>query len=153
MLVDIAERCLSDSFDDPTTAVAAVDRLHDCLRQLATRPFPSGEHHDGDGNLRLTVRVLDWSGFVELAFDEIRQAGSSSIQLTRRLKAALEDLKGVAPPDRQAPLDRQLRLLEGSFDGVAEDGQRRSTASTADGQGLGSGRDLRTQQSSPAPTD
>ena len=36
LLVDIAERSLSDSpFHDPTTAVQAIDRLHDCLRQLA----------------------------------------------------------------------------------------------------------------------
>ena len=38
MLVDIAERSLSDGpFLDPTTAVQAIDRLHDCLRQLAPR--------------------------------------------------------------------------------------------------------------------
>ena len=45
MLVDIAERSLSDSpFLDPTTAVQAIDRLHDCLRQLAPRPFPDGRY-------------------------------------------------------------------------------------------------------------
>jgi uncharacterized membrane protein len=32
-LVDIAERSIADPFDDPTTAVQAIDRLHDCLRQ------------------------------------------------------------------------------------------------------------------------
>jgi uncharacterized membrane protein len=43
MLVDIAERSLSDGpFLDPTTAVQAIDRLHDCLRQLAPRSFPDG---------------------------------------------------------------------------------------------------------------
>ena len=41
MLVDMAERSLADSpFLDPTTAVQAIDRLHDCLRQLATRAAP-----------------------------------------------------------------------------------------------------------------
>ena len=41
MLVDIAERSLADSpFLDPTTAVQAIDRLHDCLRQLARRTVP-----------------------------------------------------------------------------------------------------------------
>ena len=35
LLVDIAERSLADSpFLDPTTAVQALDRLHDCLRNL-----------------------------------------------------------------------------------------------------------------------
>ena len=50
MLVDIAERSLSDSpFQDPTTAVQAIDRLHDCLRQLARRPFPGRRHRDSAG--------------------------------------------------------------------------------------------------------
>ena len=47
LLVDIAERSLSESpFQDPTTAVQAIDRLHDILRQLARRPFPDGRVHD-----------------------------------------------------------------------------------------------------------
>jgi hypothetical protein len=38
MLVDIAERSLADSpFLDPTTAVQAVDRLHDCLSPQVSR--------------------------------------------------------------------------------------------------------------------
>lgn len=36
LVMDIAERSLADSpFRDPTTAVQAIDRLHDILRQLA----------------------------------------------------------------------------------------------------------------------
>src|SRR6185312_16151635 len=47
LLVDIGERSLSDGpFQDPTTAVQAIDRLHDCLRQLAPRPFPDGQYRD-----------------------------------------------------------------------------------------------------------
>ena len=41
LLVDIAERSLADSpFQDPTTAVQAIDRLHDILRQLARQAVP-----------------------------------------------------------------------------------------------------------------
>ncbi len=111
MLVDIAKRSLSDAFD-PTTAVQAIDRLHDCLRQLAHRPFPSGEYHDGNGTLRLLVSHISWEGYVRLVFDEIRQICANSAQFTRRLKAALEDLLTVAPADRRAPLERQLELLD-----------------------------------------
>ena len=50
-LVDIAERSIAQPFDDPTTAVQAIHRLHDCLRQLAPRPFPSGRHYDEEGQL------------------------------------------------------------------------------------------------------
>lgn len=116
MLVDIAERSLADSpFLDPTTAVQAIDRLHDCLRQMATRSFPDGTHRDQDGEVRLIVPAMDWDAYVHLAFEEIRLAGAASPQVTRRLQAALEDLKRVAPPARHEVLDRQLELLEWSI--------------------------------------
>src|SRR5690606_29685584 len=64
MLVDIAERCVSESpFVDPTTAVQAIDRLHDCLRQLAPRPFPDGRHRDEQGAVRLITRVMAWDDY------------------------------------------------------------------------------------------
>ena len=72
LLVDLAERSLSDAISDPTTATQATDRLHDCLRQLATRPFPSGRHGDDDGRLRVVAPSLSWEGYVHLALDEIR---------------------------------------------------------------------------------
>lgn len=51
-LVDIAERSVATPFADPTTAVMVIDRMHDCLRQLATRTFPSGAHRDANGDSR-----------------------------------------------------------------------------------------------------
>jgi uncharacterized membrane protein len=112
MLVDIAERSLSDSpFQDPTTAVQAIDRLHDCLRQLSCRELSNGRHYDAQGELRLVVPAMDWDAYVQLAFDEIRIAGAGSPQVTRRLSAALRDLRSVVPPERIPPLDRQLELL------------------------------------------
>jgi uncharacterized membrane protein len=141
-LVDIAERGTSDPFSDPTTTVQAIDRLHDALRQLATRSIPTGEHHDRDGVLRLVVPTLDWSGYVRLAFDEIRLAGAASPQVARRLRAALLDLSTVAPAARQPELDRQLDLLTAgvrrSFDADADI----DNALLPDPQGLGSGSDL-----------
>jgi Predicted membrane protein (DUF2254) len=69
--VDICVRALGAPFD-PTTAVQAMDRLHDFLRHLMTRKFPSGEHRDSAGALRLVTnpnrkmimcgcRALPWS--------------------------------------------------------------------------------------------
>jgi uncharacterized membrane protein len=141
MLVDVAVRSLSDAFD-PTTAVQAIDRLHDCLRQLARRPFPSGEYRDEHGTVRLRVAHITWDGYVRLAFDEIRQVGSSSAQATRRVRAALEDLLTVVPPERRAPLERQLALLDGAIaenDWPAEE----RAGVTSDIQGIGSAPELR----------
>ena len=110
LLVDIAERSLSESpFQDPTTAVQAIDRLHDILRQLARRPFPDGRVHDEDGEIRLLVKTMTWENYVHLAFDEIRMAGAGSPQVSRRLVAALMDLRRVALPERIEVLDEQRR--------------------------------------------
>ena len=141
-LVDIAERGVSDPFSDPTTTVQAIDRLHDALRQLATRTIPTGEHHDEVGTLRLVTPVMDWTGYVRLTFDELRIAGAGSPQVARRLRAALEDLLTVAPPSRRAELDRQLELLTQGVRRSFQDQQDIDHALLTDQQGLGSGPDL-----------
>jgi uncharacterized membrane protein len=112
MLVDIAERSLSESpFQDPTTAVQAIDRLHDILRQLARRPFPDGNHRDEDGETRLVVPVMSWDDHVILATEEITLAGAGSPPVARHLRSALTDLRAIALPERTAVIDRQLDLL------------------------------------------
>jgi uncharacterized membrane protein len=140
-LVDVAQRALGTSSNDATTAVQVVNRLHDCLRGIADRPIPNGHLRDQDDELRLIERVLDWDGYVRLAFDEIRLAAGGYPQVTRRLEAALLDLKTVAPADRQDPLGRQLRLLA---DAVARDldDDDRDAALVPDQQGIGSGADV-----------
>ena len=138
LLVDIAERSLADSpFQDPTTAVQAIDRLHDILRQLARRPFPDGRHRDEAGRVRLTVRTMSWEAYVHLAFDEIRLAGAGSPQVARRLKAALTDLKSVAPPDRMEILDLQLDLLTTATEAALSDDRDVALALNRDREGIG----------------
>ena len=141
-LVDIAERSISQPFDDPTTTVQAIHRLHDCLRLLAPRPFPSGRRYDEKGELRLVTRTLGWDGYVRLAFDELRLVGAAQPQVARRLKAALEDLKTVTPLERQPALDRQLDLLKELVGQQFDDEQDISASLIADQQGIGSGQDL-----------
>lgn len=138
MLVDIAERSLSDGpFLDPTTAVQAIDRLYDCLRQLASRPFPGGQHRDEQGEVRLVTQSMTWEQYVHLAFDEIRIAGAGSPQVARRLHAALEDLQTIAPPGRKRPLQDQLDLLlAGARDEITEESDR-LYSSRGDRSGIG----------------
>ena len=135
-LVDMAEKALSPAVNDPTTAVQCLDRLHDLLRRLAVRPLPSGRYGDADGNLRLVVPQPTWDDFVHLAFDEIRHFGIGSLQIPRRLRAALLDLKVAAPPDRQAPLDQQLAALDEAVAREYSVVGERELASGADAQGL-----------------
>jgi uncharacterized membrane protein len=138
MLVDMAERSLSDSpFLDPTSAVQAIDRLHDCLRQLATRVLPDGRCRDASGTVRLVLPVMDWDAYVHLAFDEIRIAGARSPQVTRRLVDALADLETVVPADRLPSIRRQRELLSSAITEVMSDTDDISFALAADRQGIG----------------
>lgn len=106
-LVDIAERALSPSLNDPTTACQVVDAMHSLLRVLATRPFPSEEVPDDDGILRVRRPVRSWTGYLRLAVEEPTVHGGTSIQLRRRLETMLDDLATVAPADA---LDEVARL-------------------------------------------
>ena len=138
LLVDIAVRSLSESpFQDPTTAVQAIDRLHDILRQLARRSFPEGVYRDEDGALRLTVPSMSWDSYVSLAVEEIRLAGAGSPQVSRKLKASLLDVREVAPPERRAVIDHQLKLLSSSTRVALNDEWDVEFALTPDAKGIG----------------
>ncbi|MGI8775746.1 MAG: DUF2254 domain-containing protein [Actinomycetota bacterium] len=137
-LVDVAEKGLSPSLNDPTTAVMAIDQIHDILRRLAKKPFPETEHTDDEAIVRLIASPLQWEALIDLAFAEIRQFSGSSLQVTRRILAALQDLTEIALPERKEVLRREERLLKDliakSFD--AEEDRR--TAGQPDQQGIGS---------------
>lgn len=111
-LVDVAERALSPGINDPSTAVQAIDQLHDLLTALSNRRFPSEFRVDGSNRLRLILPRPSWDAFVRLAFDEIRQYGKGSIQVIRRLRAALLALREICPPHRRAILDLELREVD-----------------------------------------
>jgi uncharacterized membrane protein len=138
MLVDMAERSLADSpFVDPTTAVQAIDRLHDCLRQIAQRELPDGRYRDEHGRVRLVVPVMDWDAYLHLAFDEIRIAGAGSPQISRRLTAALQDLETVVSGDRLAAVRRHRELLSDATNAVVTDADDLDFALRPDRQGIG----------------
>lgn len=138
LLVDIAERSLSESaFQDPMTAVQAIDRLHDILRQLARRPFSDGRVLDEDGEIRLLVKTMSWEDYVHLAFNEIRMAGAGSPQVSQRLVAALMDLRRVALPERIEALNEQAALLRAATVEAINDERDVRFALDPDGEGLG----------------
>jgi uncharacterized membrane protein len=137
-LVDIAEKALSPAINDPTTAVQALDRLHDFLRRMADRPWPTGLVPDDDGRLRLIHPVAGWDDLVLLAFTEIRLYGAGSIQTARRLRAVLDDLLALVPDDRRGVIAEQIELLDADADRLYAQPHDRRLATRADEQGLGS---------------
>lgn len=136
-LVDIAEKALSPAVNDPTTAVQALHRLHDLLRRIVTRPQPTGVSTDADGTPRLIVPVPLWDDYLRLACSEIRQYGAASLQVARRMRAMLDDLMTVAPPDRLPALHRELGLLDRAIDAAHDEPDLRALARGDDYQGIG----------------
>jgi len=133
ILVDICLRALSPSVNDPTTAVQAIDRIHEQLRVLGQREMPASEWHDARGELRLVVRSRGWEEYVELSLDEVRRAGSQHVQVLRRLRALLLDVSDAVPPARRQPLDRRLQLV----DIMMREFDDRDVRVEADAQGIG----------------
>lgn len=140
ILVDVASKALSPAINDPTTAVLAIDQIHDLLRQVGLRRLGAGEVRDAAGHLRLLYRTPDWDDFVLLAVTEVRQYGSGSVQVARRLGAMLEDLVLALPRNRTAPLAEQLRLLRASIERSFQDPEDRVRAAVGDSQGIGGAR-------------
>jgi uncharacterized membrane protein len=101
-LVDIAERALSPGINDPTTAVQAIDQLHDIVRRLATRALPPRQRTTEDGRLVVSVPQAGFADHLALAFDEIAYWGRESTRIRRRLQIALLDLETAARPEHRA---------------------------------------------------
>jgi uncharacterized membrane protein len=89
LLVDIAIKALSPAINDPTTAVQAINQIEDLLLRLGGRNLDVGCVNDARGTLRLICQMPTWEDYLTLAFDEIRQYGAGSVQVMRRLRAAL----------------------------------------------------------------
>ena len=107
-LVDIAERALSPGVNDPTTAVQALDELHDLLRRLSVRPLRSGIHRDEEGTVRFVAPPDRLEDFLALALDEIEQYGAESIQVRQRVRELLEDVHAAARPEHRAAVGVRL---------------------------------------------
>lgn len=141
VMVDIAIRALSPAVNDPTTAVQVLDHLGETLRLLGATgrpaPDPDGAEAASPG---LVVRARSWDDIVELAFTEIRQYGGSSVQVVRRLRAVLEDLREQVKPEYRAGVDEELRRLDATVDEHWSRSVDLDLARLPDGQGIGGPR-------------
>lgn len=127
-LVDIAIRALSPGINDPTTAVQALDRIHDLLRRLAVCRFPSRFRADELGVIRVIVQRPGWDAYVHLGLDEIRLAGAAQLQVHRRIRAILADLISVAADRRQAVLRDERARIEAAAERSFADVRDRADA-------------------------
>jgi uncharacterized membrane protein len=141
LLVDVAIKALSPAINDPTTAVQAIDQIEDLLHRLGRCDLDSGYARDADGVLRLMFPIPTWEDYLMLAFDEIRQYGVNSLQVVRRLRAALNAIADSLTDEGRREIVRQhLRHLDEVVGHSAHDVEDRVVALQEDRQGLGLSR-------------
>ncbi|MBQ0820949.1 DUF2254 domain-containing protein [Microvirga sp. HBU67558] len=140
LLVDIAAKALSPAINDPTTAVQAIDQIEDLLRRLGRCDLQARRLRGAGGAVRAIIPMPSWNDYLALAFDEIRLFGANSIQIMRRLRAALTGLQEVTSEDRAVALGQYLSHLDWVIERAQLDPQDKLTASQEDQQGLGFAR-------------
>jgi uncharacterized membrane protein len=141
LLVDIAIKALSPAINDPTTAVQTIDQLEDLLRRLGASDLDVGYAADENGALRLVFPTPTWEDYLTLAFDEIRQFGSSSVQVLRRMRSALVGLLDSLPSqERGEAVRRYLKRLDHVIEASPFDLEDQRMALQEDRQGIGLSR-------------
>ncbi|ADD41723.1 DUF2254 domain-containing protein [Stackebrandtia nassauensis] len=136
-IADIGIRALSPAVNDPTTAVAAIDRLLQILAGLVSRPDSHSWYRDRAGRLRLMVPEPSVAGLLDTAFTEFRVYGAGSPQVTRRLLSALDDLAAIAIDAHRPAIRRHRRLLMTAVAATTSRSDEREFALTPDRQGIG----------------
>jgi uncharacterized membrane protein len=138
IIVDIADHALSAAVNDPTTAVQAIDHLGEVLRLVGGIDFSTSEW-SGDPTVRtgLVIRIRSWEDYLALAVTEIREYGSTSITVMRRMRAMLEELREEVRPEHQPAVEDELARLEAAVLRAFGDSTDLDRASTADPQGIG----------------
>ena len=129
---------LSPAVNAPTTAVQVIDYLGATLRQIGTTPWVTRAEGDAEHRASAVVmRAYRWEDFVALGVTEIREYGASSIQVLRRLRAMLEELREAVLSANRMAVEGELTRLDATVAerwGTSIDLDR---ASIADVQGIG----------------
>jgi uncharacterized membrane protein len=138
VVVDVATRALSPAVNDPTTAVQVLDQLQVLLHEIGSRPLSRrAVLRDDGGRVRVVIPTFDWTDFLTLAVTEIRQYGATSIQVLRRLRAMLEDLRESVLPEHRVAIEEELGRLDATVARVFGGTEDLESASAADRQGIG----------------
>ncbi|OYN93516.1 hypothetical protein CGZ95_19455 [Enemella evansiae] len=138
-IVDIALKALSPAINDPTRAVQCLDAIEDILARVAPLVREQGETLAGETADDASLSRgwwRPWEVWVSAATDEIRQFGTTSMQIERRLRALFQTLLSICPPDQHPPLRVRLEALDRATSQWS-DPLDRSLSGAADVQGIG----------------
>ncbi len=138
IIVDVAVKALSAAINDPTTAVQVLDHLGEVLREIGTTDLRrSLMPANGGPPSGLVMPIRTWEEYLSLGVTEIREFGGGSIQVVRRMRAMLEQLRRHVSPEHRAAVDAELARLDATvaqFFGHTVD---LDLARASDDQGIG----------------
>ena len=140
ILVDVANLALSPAVNDPTTAVQVLDYLGETLRLVGTTELSVQTREDLRPRRGVVIPARSWEDYLSLTTDEIREYGAGAIQVMRRLKALLEELRDEVRPEYRAAVSDELGRLDATIRRSWGDSVDFDRASTADTQGIGGPR-------------
>ena len=146
IIVDIALKALSPAINDPTTAVLAIDQVHRLLRQVGRRKLRGEVMLDDSGRPRVIFRTPNWEHYVQVACNEIRACGANNLQIVRRMRAMLLNLRSTLPEHRRPALDTELELLDWAIQTHFTRPEELALAMIPDTQGLGGSSGARMQR-------
>ena len=124
-LVDIGIKALSPSVNDPTTAMACIDRLVEVLVAAGLAGDPPRGFADLDGTVRLEVPFPGFEELVPLAFDQIRHYGATTPAVVIHLARGLSVLLATLPARRHGALRAQARELAAAATAIHHEADRR----------------------------
>ncbi|HTT31148.1 MAG TPA: DUF2254 domain-containing protein [Solirubrobacteraceae bacterium] len=137
VMVDVASRALSPAVNDPTTAVQVLDYLGDSLRVIGKVDRSGTPWHTGAAKRGVVVPVRRWEDFLALGVTEIREFGSTSVQVMRRMRAVLEKLLQEVRPENRAAVKAEIARLDATVAAAFSGSIDRDRADIADRQGMG----------------
>jgi uncharacterized membrane protein len=137
VMVDVASKALSPAINDPTTAVQVLDYLGDSLRVIGEADLSAPTWQSGAAKRGVVVPVRRWEDFLALGITEIREFGSTSIQVLRRMRAVLEKLLQEVRPENRAAVKAEIARLDATVAAAFSGSTDRDWAGIADSQGLG----------------
>jgi uncharacterized membrane protein len=137
VMVDIAVRALSPAVNDPTTAVQVLDYLEESLRMVGSADAPVAAAPLATLTTGVIMPVRTWPDVLALGITEIREYGATSIQVTRRLRALLEELGEFVLPENRAAVQDEGRRLDATIRASYEGSVDLDRAGAPDLQGIG----------------
>jgi uncharacterized membrane protein len=150
IVVDIALKALSPAINDPTTAVLAIDQVHRMLRAVGKRSLRGEVINDDGGQPRVIFRTPNWEDYVHVACREIRACGADNVQVARRMRAMLANLRATLPAHRRPALDQELDLLDRDVADRFRFPEDLALARIPDSQGFGGSSGARWSRPAPA---